>query len=256
MIRNRITIQFAPSPVAESIFLLEDVGDRSEMLEAFSDVVRPMAEMLREADVNIGEILVSLAEEGVVEVDGTYVDQELQRSRDLEAAHVAFSLRELAADPRGLDDALRVHALLEWLDATGCWNVRVLFGGCKATTAQIVEELSRSVPGFAAAEALQRDEGEHGPTDAAAAGAEFCSFVGGAELPDWTSLGEAACEILQLAGLLWPCELTELKQAFRRLAFAHHPDRRPGDTDAARRFARINEGYLELAGLLHEGAAQ
>lgn len=39
----------------------------------------------------------------------------------------------------------------------------------------------------------------------------------------------------------------EIRAAFRRLARAHHPDVRPGDADAERRFKRIARAYATLS---------
>ena len=43
------------------------------------------------------------------------------------------------------------------------------------------------------------------------------------------------------------CSELELKQAFRKLAMEHHPDRNPGDAAAEIRFKEINEAYSVLS---------
>ena len=49
-------------------------------------------------------------------------------------------------------------------------------------------------------------------------------------------------EALQLLQLDWPCRLSELKKAFRRLSLKHHPDR-GGDKTT---FVRISLAYQKI----------
>jgi len=46
----------------------------------------------------------------------------------------------------------------------------------------------------------------------------------------------------------------EVKKAFRRLAFAYHPDLNPNLPDAARRFQEINEAYVVITKYLRQGS--
>lgn len=50
----------------------------------------------------------------------------------------------------------------------------------------------------------------------------------------------------QILGVTPGASLAELQAAYRALALAHHPDRRPGDAEAARRFQAITEAYAQL----------
>ncbi|MDR1490107.1 MAG: DnaJ domain-containing protein [Desulfovibrio sp.] len=52
------------------------------------------------------------------------------------------------------------------------------------------------------------------------------------------------CEVL---GLKAGADLAEIKRAYRRLAFALHPDLNPDVPDAARKFQEINEAYVQLS---------
>ncbi|MBL8678826.1 MAG: hypothetical protein JNK05_06655 [Myxococcales bacterium] len=51
---------------------------------------------------------------------------------------------------------------------------------------------------------------------------------------------------LDEAGLGWPVRLRALEEAWRTVAFAAHPDRRPDDPDASRRFVLLKSGYERL----------
>ena len=51
----------------------------------------------------------------------------------------------------------------------------------------------------------------------------------------------------QTLGLKRNASQAEIKKAFRKLAREHHPDAKPGDTDAERRFKLINEAHAVLS---------
>jgi molecular chaperone DnaJ len=51
----------------------------------------------------------------------------------------------------------------------------------------------------------------------------------------------------EILGVDRGCDETKLKQAFRKLAMEHHPDRNGGCEDAAGRFKEINEAYSVLS---------
>jgi DnaJ domain len=51
----------------------------------------------------------------------------------------------------------------------------------------------------------------------------------------------------KILGLTQAATPAEVKKAYRRLAFRHHPDRNPGDPQAAARFIEITEAYETLA---------
>ena len=51
----------------------------------------------------------------------------------------------------------------------------------------------------------------------------------------------------QTLGLTRNASQPEIKKAFRKLAREHHPDKRPGDTAAERRFKDINEAHAVLS---------
>jgi DnaJ-class molecular chaperone len=51
----------------------------------------------------------------------------------------------------------------------------------------------------------------------------------------------------QTLGLKRDASPAEIKKAFRKLAREHHPDAKPGDTDAERRFKLINEAHAVLS---------
>lgn len=46
-----------------------------------------------------------------------------------------------------------------------------------------------------------------------------------------------------LLGLSQTATETEIRQAYRNLAFEYHPDRNPGNDDAVRKFREITEAY-------------
>lgn len=51
----------------------------------------------------------------------------------------------------------------------------------------------------------------------------------------------------KILGLTQAATPAEVKKAYRRLAFKHHPDRNPGDPQAAARFIEIAEAYETLS---------
>src|SRR5258708_33939356 len=51
----------------------------------------------------------------------------------------------------------------------------------------------------------------------------------------------------KILGLTRAATPAEVKKAYRRLAFQHHPDRNPGDPQAAARFIEVAEAYETLA---------
>ena len=57
----------------------------------------------------------------------------------------------------------------------------------------------------------------------------------------------AGKDYYKVLGLTPAATQAEVKKAYRRLAFACHPDRNPGDPDAAARFIEISEAYETLS---------
>ena len=53
-------------------------------------------------------------------------------------------------------------------------------------------------------------------------------------------------EAFQILGLSRRASLDEIKSAYRKLAMKYHPDRTPGDTQAAEKMKEINEAYSVL----------
>ena len=60
--------------------------------------------------------------------------------------------------------------------------------------------------------------------------------------------GAAYSDYYQVLGLQEGASEEEIKRAYRRLAFACHPDRNPGDRAAEERFKEISEAYAGLMG--------
>ena len=58
-------------------------------------------------------------------------------------------------------------------------------------------------------------------------------------------------ECYRILELPQSADLDEIKKAYRRLAFAMHPDLNPGVPDAVRRFQEVNEAYVLLSKTLH-----
>ena len=54
-------------------------------------------------------------------------------------------------------------------------------------------------------------------------------------------------ECFAALGLEEVADLDEIKRAYRRLAFSLHPDLNPDVPDAAKRFRRLNEAYVQLS---------
>ena len=59
-------------------------------------------------------------------------------------------------------------------------------------------------------------------------------------------------ECYRILELPQSADLDEIKKAYRRLAFALHPDLNPGMPDAVRRFQEVNEAYVLLSKTLQE----
>lgn len=57
-------------------------------------------------------------------------------------------------------------------------------------------------------------------------------------------------ECYEILNLKKGADLSDVKSAYRRLAFELHPDLNPGDTEASRRFQRLNEAYVALSAIL------
>ena len=51
----------------------------------------------------------------------------------------------------------------------------------------------------------------------------------------------------QTLGVSRTASQAEIKKAFRKLAREHHPDKKPGDTEAERRFKEVNEANAVLS---------
>ncbi|MCB9593178.1 MAG: J domain-containing protein [Sandaracinaceae bacterium] len=58
-----------------------------------------------------------------------------------------------------------------------------------------------------------------------------------------------------LLGLTHDASPAEARAAYRRLALLHHPDRNPGDAEAADRFKQIVSAYRNVSASLRPGAA-
>ena len=56
----------------------------------------------------------------------------------------------------------------------------------------------------------------------------------------------------EVLGISKNADASEIKKAYRRLAFALHPDLNPGMPDAVRRFQEVNEAYVLLSKTLQE----
>lgn len=54
-------------------------------------------------------------------------------------------------------------------------------------------------------------------------------------------------ECYAVLGLSPNADMADIKRAYRKLAFSLHPDLNPGVPDAARRFQRLNEAYVQLS---------
>ena len=63
-------------------------------------------------------------------------------------------------------------------------------------------------------------------------------------------------ECYRILELSKTADLDEIKKAYRRLAFALHPDLNPGMPDAARRFQEVNEAYVLLSKTLEQESAR
>jgi hypothetical protein len=59
-------------------------------------------------------------------------------------------------------------------------------------------------------------------------------------------LDEEERSFLDEAGIGWPARRRELEEAWRQVAFAAHPDRRPDDPRAQHRFVRLKAGFERL----------
>jgi DnaJ family protein C protein 7 len=51
----------------------------------------------------------------------------------------------------------------------------------------------------------------------------------------------------QILGVEKDADDNQIKKAYRRVALVHHPDKNPGDDDAAERFKDITEAYETLS---------
>jgi molecular chaperone DnaJ len=81
--------------------------------------------------------------------------------------------------------------------------------------------------------------------DAAGTGCNFAQGVYHAQntMPTRTMLGAFLYEILEVSPTARPAVI---KAAYRCLAQEYHPDKKPGDTEAAARMALINHAYSVL----------
>ncbi len=73
-------------------------------------------------------------------------------------------------------------------------------------------------------------------------GSGQCSFG----WADGERMTRSAREFLRMAKLRWPAGEAQIRRAFRRCAFDHHPDRNPDDASALERFILLQQGYGEL----------
>jgi len=62
-------------------------------------------------------------------------------------------------------------------------------------------------------------------------------------------IGQEIEEALRLFGLSMPVNPAEIKQKYRALAFAHHPDRNAGDASATEKMKALNKAFEVLTGV-------
>lgn len=173
-------------------------------------------------------------------------------------ASVDFDLRTMLEDDQHGPDALRAFVLLiDRVARSSVYALALRMGTRDAAYDDVLDTLRRhahergvllEVPPSPTAESAPRRErvsaspsgGRIDPSEVFGDGVPRASVALEEELDDEER------EFLDEAGLAWPVRTRALEEAWRQVAFAVHPDRRPDDPSASLRFVRLKSGYERL----------
>lgn len=173
-------------------------------------------------------------------------------------ASVDFDLRTMLEDDQHGPDALRAFVLLiDRVARSSVYALALRMGTRDAAYDDVIDELRKQahergvlleVPPSPVDEAAHRRA--RATPSAAGARIDPSDVFGdgapraGAVFED--DLDEDERDFLEEAGLAWPVRTRALEEAWRQVAFAVHPDRRPDDPSASQRFVRLKSGYERL----------
>lgn len=192
---------------------------------------------------------------GVVVLFADERDEALATAGIITAA-IDFDLSTLLEDDHHGPDALRAFVvLLDLVARSSTYALALRMGTRDAAYDDVLDELRRQAHergvmlDHHSAEPSPTEFADHAPPRRTRADRIDPSEVfgdGRAVEPLSEDLDEDERAFLDEAGIEWPTRRRALEEAWRQVAFAVHPDRRPDDPLASLRFVRLKTGYERL----------
>jgi hypothetical protein len=251
--RCKVQIVVTPALRAFAAWVAEcDLGGWPAGWELLRERALATVELVRKETDELRALLARVdAGRGVVTLFADDRDGLLGRVGALTVA-VDLDLAALLSDDAHGPDAIRaLTALLERVARSDHHALGLRMGGREAAYDDVLDTLVEQARsrGILLARPAESDRERGVPTPWEASERIDPREVFGSGEPhegSWETLDDDERAFLDEAGVRWPLRRNELDECWRTVAFAAHPDRRPDDPSAVRRFVRLKAGYEGL----------